>query len=570
MENTTDKYQSGLNREEAEKALEAFLEPKNEAKVFAIKGDWGVGKTHLVKTFLLKTGEEYHYGSVFGVSAMDELKMQLWSNFISGQRINNGSKFRKLFKPVKDNSQNIANLIEAIPKMGEYGTGFTPAVIALTSNLIVNNSLRGKLICIDDIERRSKKLLLNELFGFIENLSEEKKCKVILIYNEDKIDDPDSIRTLKEYREKVIDYEIKLAPSSADNFRIGFGENDPDEDIIFDYFKKQYVQVNNIRVFKKLKWNLEKLRPYINDLSRRVRHQIISEIIFISLSKFDDNFPVDLSQLIALGSFSEILSNQKEDERELYLLACNLGYTGSEISNEIIRLVETACFDYQNFRKEAEKLNGKENELEVQERLHEAYKPYSESFEYCEKDILNNLERFLAQYWKFLGFRELQQLEDIAEAINLNLSPYKAKWSKHQIDNSENLEKLYELQSIFQEKRDFATDELIVELEKKILTFEEEINIDAILVKNLKTRSWSKKYADYLNGRTLEQYKQWLLERHSEKYLMIRQGLEMEEKFSQTLRRAIIALARGNKLNTLRAEKLYRVNIDENSVSSED
>lgn len=563
MKNITNAHKYGLDRRESETALEAFLNSKNEAKVFAINGDWGVGKTHLVKSFLSKIKRDYHYGSAFGITTIDELKMQLWSNFISSESTNatkSKRNPRNLFKSIKDHSQNIANIIEAIPNMGEYGTGFTPAIITLTSNLVINNALKEKLICIDDIERRSKNLPLNELLGFIENLTEEKNCKVILIYNESKIDS-ESINTLKEYREKVIDYEIKFAPSSAENFRIGFGENYPDESIIFDYFNKEYIQANNIRVFKKLKWNLEKLRPSIDGFSFRVRHRIINEIIFVSLSKFDDSFPVDLSKLVALGSFQEDLSNKKEDERDLYFLALDLGFTDSAISNEIIRLVETSYCDYKKFCEEVGKLNGKENELEIKEKLSEAYEPYSESFG-GENDIFNNLMNFLNQHWKFLGFRELQQLEAISEAINLDLKPYKAKWCKYQIDSSENLEKLYDLQAIFQGNPNFGTNDLISELKKKIFTFEEEMSIDAILMKILETRSWSKKDADYLNGRTLEQYKQWLLEKHPEKYRMIKKGLEMEEEFSQILRGAIIALAQGNKLNTLRAEKLYRINLE--------
>jgi len=75
------KPKTGLDRSKAEKSLESFLDLKNEAKVFVLKGEWGVGKTHLVKEFLSKKEREYYYGSVFGISSINELKMQLWSNF---------------------------------------------------------------------------------------------------------------------------------------------------------------------------------------------------------------------------------------------------------------------------------------------------------------------------------------------------------------------------------------------------------------------------------------------------------------------------------------------------------
>lgn len=52
---------AGLERREVEEVLQAFLDPKNEAKVFALKGDWGVGKTYLVRALLLSKNKEYYY-----------------------------------------------------------------------------------------------------------------------------------------------------------------------------------------------------------------------------------------------------------------------------------------------------------------------------------------------------------------------------------------------------------------------------------------------------------------------------------------------------------------------------
>ena len=49
----TSKSKFGLERSEAVEALKAFLDETNEAKVFALKGEWGIGKTDLVKKFLL-------------------------------------------------------------------------------------------------------------------------------------------------------------------------------------------------------------------------------------------------------------------------------------------------------------------------------------------------------------------------------------------------------------------------------------------------------------------------------------------------------------------------------------
>lgn len=66
-----------------------------------------------------------------------------------------------------------------------------------------------------------------------------------------------------------------------------------------------------------------------------------------------------------------------------------------------------------------------------------------------------------------------------------------------------------------------------------------------------------------MNACTLEQCKQWLMEKHPDKHFMIRPGLRMGEEFSESLKRAIIDLAKTSKLNTMRAEKIYGININD-------
>ncbi len=43
----------------------------------------------------------------------------------------------------------------------------------------------GGIVCFDDFERKSKKIDLNDLFGFITQLSIDMNCKVVIILNSD-------------------------------------------------------------------------------------------------------------------------------------------------------------------------------------------------------------------------------------------------------------------------------------------------------------------------------------------------------------------------------------------------
>jgi len=556
------KPKTGLDRSKAEKSLESFLDLKNEAKVFVLKGEWGVGKTHLVKEFLSKKGREYYYGSVFGISSINELKMQLWSNFQPIKKEEKGGIFskldpRKMLKHTEDNSEVVKTLIEKIPFVGDIGSGATSAAISLISHVLINEMLKGQIICIDDLERRSKKLNLDELLGFVESLTEEINSKIIIIYYEGKInEDPEAENILREYREKVIDIEIELSPNADENFYIGFGKDDPDEKIIFNYLNREYIQTNNIRVLKKLRQILDSLRPQIKDFLPSVREQIIEEAIFITLAKFDKKFPVKLNDLLALGGHSKALVSKNKEDGNLYLSAINLGYSESLISEDIIRLVETSVYDCKRLIEKGKQLNEKEEQNKINEALTEACIPLFESFCGSEQELHSNLMQFLEKYCPFLDFPALVKLEDIANAVSLDLPKYKKIWLEYQIDKFETSE-ISLLKSII--LKDFP--DLMTKLEEKISRFEQTMDITQILIKLRRNDFLSEEEVTYLNGRTVENYKQWLLEKHSDKYYIVKQALGKGGDFSQTIEQAMAELAHKSELNALRARKLYNVDI---------
>jgi|GEM_PF-3051507 len=570
MTNHKSTSKAGLERREVEEVLQAFLDPKNEAKVFALKGDWGVGKTYLVRALLLSKNKEYYYSSVFGMSSIDELKIQLWSNFqpITKEeksgfwgRFWGNQKPGKGLKYIKEISESVEKATKNIPMIGEI---VNSSSISLFSNIIINNTLKGKLVCIDDLERASKKLRLDELLGFVETLSEEYKCKIILIYHEDKLDeDKDAQKILKDYREKVIDIEVKLTPSTDENFHIGFDKDDPDEKVIFDYLNSDSIQTNNIRVLKKIRWVLEKIRPHIKDFLPIIRQQIIEEAIFISLAKFDEKFSIGLDRLLSLDAYPQLLGSEKDEDRNLYFAAMNLGYSRSSISDEIVHLVETSICDYKKITEVGKQLNDREEQNKIKEKLHEAYVPYSESFGFTEKELYKNLTSFLENYCLFLGSHELRELENIAQAIDLDLSKYKRAWLKNKINSLDTFQPLNYLQSLlkeFPELKEFS--DLMSQFEEKIKSIGETMSITQVLSKMLENKSWSEVEANYLNERTVEDYKEWLLERHSDKYYLVKQGLRMGESYSQILKQAIIELAKKSKLNAMRAKYLYDISID--------
>lgn len=75
------------------------------------------------------------------------------------------------------------------------------------------------LVCIDDVERKGNSLEVKEIMGVIDELARRKGCKVVLILNEDNLHDETAKKQFLEYREKVIDVEIKYDPTPEKNLR---------------------------------------------------------------------------------------------------------------------------------------------------------------------------------------------------------------------------------------------------------------------------------------------------------------------------------------------------------------
>lgn len=104
------------------------------------------------------------------------------------------------------------------------------------------------LVCFDDLERRNRRLDLEQLFGLVSVLKEQNQCRVVIICNEEELSARDR-QALDKYREKIVDRELTYDPQFAENFRIVFSA---DETAIREVFER--LRLNNIRVFQQTEW----------------------------------------------------------------------------------------------------------------------------------------------------------------------------------------------------------------------------------------------------------------------------------------------------------------------------
>ncbi|EHN8827650.1 KAP family NTPase [Enterobacter bugandensis] len=167
---------------------------KNPKYAVLVKGEWGVGKTHLINS-ILKNDEKF-YISLFGLTTVQEVHAAVFMKMYP-----NRSKVRNLFNLLGNSSA----------KTYDVTLSFGPLIGNIANALIKEKVDNSKPIIFDDLERCSIKT--EDLFGAINKYVEHHECKVIVIAHDEKLGDG-----LTDKKEKIFGQIIKVTPNINDAF----------------------------------------------------------------------------------------------------------------------------------------------------------------------------------------------------------------------------------------------------------------------------------------------------------------------------------------------------------------
>ncbi|WP_392423094.1 P-loop NTPase fold protein [Edwardsiella piscicida] len=154
-----------------------------------VKGEWGVGKTHLIKNILKE--DQRFYVSLFGLTTIQEVHSAVFVKMYP-----NRSRFKSFFNWFGNSSM----------KANDITLALGPLVGNIANALIKERVDNSKPIIFDDLERCN--INREDLFGAINKYVEHHKCKVIIIAHDDKLNDE-----LTDKKEKIIGQVIKVTPN---------------------------------------------------------------------------------------------------------------------------------------------------------------------------------------------------------------------------------------------------------------------------------------------------------------------------------------------------------------------
>lgn len=253
-----------------------LLKSDSKEKVIAIKGVWGSGKSTFWKGFIEdKAYYNNAYISLYGLKSIEDIENSILLQI---------SDLHKL-------DGFIEKRLNFLREINIYGMN---AKAILSS--IKPKDFCKLIICLDDFERLSNKISINELFGFIADLKENKHCKVVMILNEDKINESNK-NDFNIQQEKIIDYELFFQQNLDEIDIIPKKEY---KDILYEFIKKYEVQ--NIRTINKIINILNKfLLKLDNNMNVIIRENILKKVIEISFVYYQFNFK-DFNQLVKYRS----------------------------------------------------------------------------------------------------------------------------------------------------------------------------------------------------------------------------------------------------------------------------
>ena len=225
-----------------------------------IKGDWGAGKTFLIKSFIAKLKDTGHitpiYISLYGKAASSQIDDDIF------QKLHPilGSKGVKILGLVAKGLIKSATKID----LGKIETVTFNAELPSVNISEMFPSPTECLIVFDDLERCSIPLI--DVLGYINSFVEHESVKVIVIANEKDIESRGEFERYKITKEKIIGKTLEVR--SIETLAIHKFVNSVRDERTKEFMKTEVDQIidihkrsesNNLRILQQGIWDFERL-----------------------------------------------------------------------------------------------------------------------------------------------------------------------------------------------------------------------------------------------------------------------------------------------------------------------
>ena len=374
-------------------AIELFLASEKE-EVLCIRGAWGTGKTYNWKTITRELRDkpnaialnEYAYVSLFGLNSISEVKTQILQSMVVKAQIGDTpdlSTFTNVLSTAESGFKK--GIIKSVTSvLGSRGEAIVSAMGFLTNRIV---------ICLDDFERKGEKLTNADVLGLITYLKEERKCKVVLLLNDNQLADR---KTFDSYLEKAVDINLKFEPSVQEIGSIAITDNDAVALMVRG--DAETLGIDNVRVIQKILRLVRQVEPMLAKYPQAVTINAVAVITLYGWSHLQPERAPPLGYLKRMN----IYSTHKGDEdvelqwRDL-LMKFHYAYA-TDFFLVLLKGVQNGYFNQAEIDRFAPELARTDALSRVEKELRNLWAEYHYSFTTPQKEILDKMFDFFNRY----------------------------------------------------------------------------------------------------------------------------------------------------------------------------
>jgi len=332
-----------------------------------LTGDWGSGKTYHLKNQvfpLIETTTEFIpiMVSLYGETDKNNIGQKVLFAFFD-------KKGKEANLSTGTIAKNIKNFSEGFPILKKY-IDLDKLIVGSGENVFKLLPHDNLLICFDDLERMSEKIDVNDFLGIVNDLVENKGCKVLLIANEEEI------KNGITFKDKTIEKTIHFSPEISSIF----------DSIISSYEDspfKEYFRTNKDFIISTLvptterkdeEKDLKKSYSNIRSLKFAIEHFRYSYLLLSS--KKSENDDLIKQQLRSLWFFTLSISIEFRKPK-------NISYTDRKKLDEQVTSFSDIDLSNFNFGNSAIEVAETENEWTYSENFKRLYyNRFSENYVY--------------------------------------------------------------------------------------------------------------------------------------------------------------------------------------------
>lgn len=381
-------------------------------KIF-INGVWGIGKSFYADEYKKNHNDNIVYVSLFGKNSFESIVNSL------------SKEFMKKLKGFESTKKKITKFIKKFQGSLSYNG------ISINSPIINNKSLleeyskllkkKELIIIIDDLERKSVNIPIEDIMGLIEEFSLIERVKIAIIGDETNIND-DEKEKWKKFKEKLIEKEYKIdtfSEESIESIVIKKLNNYISEDSLKNYISNflNKHKVKNLRTINKgINLFDEIVNNYLEqEYDEDVNLIILKNCMSVSIEyteqlykpNEEDKDSTDTLKFISYNTNlempSRIMANYFNsaytNTRESSILEYVIKFYNTEISDEVIDEFNNVLKNYVSVKKE--KSIFYLSEKDIISKLKEIYTSIK-----SEKYKVKTLEEFIDDIYTLLNYNK--------------------------------------------------------------------------------------------------------------------------------------------------------------------